>query len=305
MAPPSGESGPQTRRIPFPAGDLAVHVSGRGEPVLLLHGVHPAASSAEMAPLAARLARRRKVYNLDLPGFGFSERSDVHYDIPRFVAAVEAAATFILEQDGAERLDAVALSLSCEFLARAALRKPRRHRSLAFISPTGFEAGSERLVEPQGSTFERPWASRLLATPLGSAVFRMLARPGAVRWLLRRAFGRGQVDPALLAEARATVLAPGAEHAPLAFLSGRLHGRDVSGAYRALTMPVFMAHGVRGVPGDFSGAAWTAARSNWTVRGYDTGALPHVEEPGLVSAHLIGFLDEAVDEERCVAPFLT
>ena len=78
-------------RIPFVAGDLACHVLGSGPPVLLVHSVNAAASAAEMAALAENLAADRRVWNLDLPGFGLSERSDVHYDIARFVAAIDAA----------------------------------------------------------------------------------------------------------------------------------------------------------------------------------------------------------------------
>jgi pimeloyl-ACP methyl ester carboxylesterase len=45
-------------------------------PMLLVHSVNASASAAEMAPLFDYYRQSRSVYALDLPGFGFSDRSD-------------------------------------------------------------------------------------------------------------------------------------------------------------------------------------------------------------------------------------
>jgi hypothetical protein len=44
-------------------------------------------------------------------------------------------------------------------------------------------------------------------------------------------------------------------------------------------MPVWLAHGTRGDFSDFRGSDWTRNRGNWTVQAFDTGALPHFEQP--------------------------
>jgi pimeloyl-ACP methyl ester carboxylesterase len=58
------------------AGRLSYYVSGHGPPLLLVHSINAAGSAYEVKPLYEHYARSRTVYALDLPGFGFSDRSD-------------------------------------------------------------------------------------------------------------------------------------------------------------------------------------------------------------------------------------
>ncbi len=159
-------------RVPFIDGDLVCEVSGEGRPILLVHSINAAASACEMAALARELRRARRVYNLNLPGFGASARPDVRYDVPRFVAAIEAVAAAIRHREATDQpLDAVALSLSSEFLARSAVRQPSSYRKLAFITPTGFQRGAEKLRREEGRRWRgagsRP-LSRAVRVPCSS-----------------------------------------------------------------------------------------------------------------------------------------
>src|SRR3954471_24952414 len=52
---------------------------GEGPPLVLVHGIHAAASSFEMRNVFEPLSQRHTVYALDLLGFGKSERPDVPY----------------------------------------------------------------------------------------------------------------------------------------------------------------------------------------------------------------------------------
>ncbi|MCP6391034.1 hypothetical protein NL487_29340, partial [Klebsiella pneumoniae] len=79
------------------------------------------------------------------------------------------------------------LSLSCEVLARAATEAPERFRSLALVSPTGFN-GLRTWRGAPGSTRRVPGLHALLRGPgagWGGALFRGLTRPGVVRYFLR------------------------------------------------------------------------------------------------------------------------
>ncbi len=278
-------------RVPFIDGDLVCEVSGEGRPILLLHSVNAAASSCEMAILARELGRGHRVYNLNLPGFGASARPDVRYDVPRFVAAIETVAAGIRQREAAEQpLDVVALSLTCEFVARSAVRQPAFYRRLCFITPTGFQSGSDLLRREEGTTLERRWLTSFVESSAGSLMFRGLRQPPSIRFFLRRTFGSGAIDETLYRCAIAASRAPGAEHAPLAFISGRLFSADIRTIYEALTQPVFLGHGTRGAFADFSEARWTAGRPNWRVKPYDTGAMPHVERPTAFAADLRAFL---------------
>ena len=61
------------------AGRLSAYVAGQGSPLLLVHSVNAAASAAEVRPLHKHYRASRTVFSIDLPGYGFSERSDRPY----------------------------------------------------------------------------------------------------------------------------------------------------------------------------------------------------------------------------------
>ena len=135
-----------------------------------MHSVNAAASAAEVRPLFEHYARAaRTVFALDLPGYGFSDRSDRAYTPRLMTDALHAA---LAQIDAALRpapVDALAVSLGCEFLARAAAEAPARFRSLALVSPTGFN-GNARRRGPPGSTRGRALAApRRCAAPAGAA----------------------------------------------------------------------------------------------------------------------------------------
>lgn len=61
------------------AGRLSAYVAGQGLPLLPVHSVNAAASAAEVRPLHEHYRASRTVFSIDLPGYGFSERSDRPY----------------------------------------------------------------------------------------------------------------------------------------------------------------------------------------------------------------------------------
>lgn len=138
------------------AGRLCYYVKGEGPPLLLLHSINAAASAAEVKPIFEHACMRYRVYAPDLPGFGFSDRSSRSYDIGLYVDAVLDMLQVIADDAGAVALDAAALSLSSEFLARAAVAQPERLRSLSLVNPTGFARGAQSLRASSGATREVP-----------------------------------------------------------------------------------------------------------------------------------------------------
>ena len=265
------------------AGRLSVYVAGEGPPMLLIHSINAAGSAAEVRPLHEHYRAKRTVYALDLPGFGFSERSDRVYSPRLMTDAVHAATGFIRARCGGGSanapIDALALSLSGEYLARAAVEAPTAYRSLALVSPTGFNAGANRRGPP-ASSLGPPWAYKLLRGPgWASALYRQLTRPGVIRYFLGRTWGSKQIDEGLWAYDLLTVKQPGALYAPLYFLSAGLFSADIHTVYEQLTMPVWLSHGVRGDFTDYRGTALIAGRPNWHISVFPTGALPYFEVP--------------------------
>jgi pimeloyl-ACP methyl ester carboxylesterase len=259
------------------AGRLSVYVAGEGPPLLLVHSVNAAASAAEVRPLHEHYRTTRTLYSLDLPGYGQSERSDRAYTPRLFTDALHATVEQIRRREGDARVDALACSLSCEFLARAATEAPDAFRSLALVSPTGFAGGRSRRGAP-GSTLAMPWLHRALRGPgWGGALFRGLTRPGVIRYFLRRTWGSAAIDEALWQYDVLTTRQPGAEHAPLYFLSGGLFSADIHAVYEKLALPVWMSHGTRGDFTDYRGTSIVAGRPNWRITVFPTGALPYFE----------------------------
>jgi pimeloyl-ACP methyl ester carboxylesterase len=262
------------------AGRLSFYAAGDGPPMLLVHSINAAGSAREIGPVFGHFRASRRVYAPDLPGFGFSDRSRRQYDIALYADAIHDLLDVIASESGDERIDALALSLSAEFLARVAVARPDPFRSLALVTPTGFRAGSQALRGPEGSNREMRLLSTIVNVPLWRrGLYRALVRPSVIRYFLRRTWGSDDYDEGLAAYDDLTTHQPGAENAPLAFLSGALFSGDIRDIYERIELPVWLPHGTRGDFRDFSEADWARRRDNWRVMAFDTGALPHFEKP--------------------------
>jgi pimeloyl-ACP methyl ester carboxylesterase len=295
--------GGERRELDSAAGRLAYYVDAPAlppadgtaapSPLLLIHSINASGSAYEMKPLYDHYRRLRPVYALDLPGFGFSNRSQRPY-LPRLMTdAVRAMTVEIRRQNGNAPVDALALSLSSEYLARAAVEVPSDFRRLGLVSPTGFN----RLLPrngPPGSDRGIAWLYRVLTVPLWrSALFGLLTRPAVIRYFLERTWGSKQIDEGLWAYDLLTTRQPGAANAPFYFLSAFLFSADISRVYDGLTMPVWMVHGVRGDFVDFRYKAVLAAAKNWRFSVLPTGALPYFEEPAEFIRQFDAFLGES------------
>lgn len=276
-------------------GRLCVYVAGQGPPLLLVHSINAAASAAEVRPLHEHHRATRTVISIELPGYGDAERSDREYTPRLMTDALHAAVEWIGGRCGPAPVDALAVSLSCEYLARAASETPRRFRSLALVSPTGLQGGQTWRGAP-GSTRRVRGLNAALRGPgglWGGALFRGLTRPGVIRYFLQRTWGAQAIDEALWRHCVLTTRQPGAEHAPLHFLSAGLFSADIHSVYERLAMPVWMSHGVRGDFTDYRGKHFLEARPNWRFSVYPTGALPYFELPARFGADHEAFLDAA------------
>jgi pimeloyl-ACP methyl ester carboxylesterase len=272
------------------AGPMTVYVAGQGPPLLLVHSVNAAACAAEVRPLHMHYAATHTVFSPDLPGYGLSDRSDRAYTPRLMTDALHDTVALMRQRCGDGPVDALALSLACEFLARAAVEQPAHFRRLALVSPTGF-MGNKSWRGPPGSTRALPWLHTALTGPgWGGALFRGLTRPGVIRYFLQRTWGSKVIDEDLWRYDVLTTRQPGAEHAPLHFLSASMFSADIHDVYEQITQPVWATHGVRGDFTDYRGMAIVQDKPNWQVDVLPTGALPHFEVPERFFALFDGFL---------------
>jgi pimeloyl-ACP methyl ester carboxylesterase len=261
----------------FRFGDLSCYVAGQGPPLVLVHSMNASPSAAEVRPLFERYAGRRTVFAPDLPGCGFSDRSDRRYDPRLMTDALHALADQVRLRCGETPIDALAVSTGCEFLARAAMEQPGRWRCLAFVSPTGLN-GLRPQRAPRGTTRAVPGLHAVLsARPWAQALYRALTRPGVIRYFLRRTFGRQDIDETLCAYGVRNAGVAGARFAPLHFLSAGLFSADIHAVYESLGQPVWVSHGVRGDFTDFRGLRLLANAATWRVSVFEAGAMPYFE----------------------------
>jgi len=274
----------ERRDLDSPAGRLSLYsaqpedVSAGLPPLLLVHSVNAAGSAAEVAPLFAHYRKQRAVYAMELPGFGFSDRSDRPYTVRLMTDALQLALAVIQAESGGVAADVVALSLSCEFAARASCETPQLIRRLAMVSPTGFSR-KKRRYGPAESVVGPPWLLRLLRWPRWSeGVYRTLTRPAVIRYFLARTWGSDAIDEALWRYNLLTTRQPGARFAPLYFVSAQMFSADINTLYEALTAPVWVSMATRGDFTDYQGRTTVDARSNWQFHAIEGGALPYFED---------------------------
>jgi pimeloyl-ACP methyl ester carboxylesterase len=247
-----------------------------------------------VGPVFEHALHRYRVYAPDLPGFGFSDRSARSYNIGLYVDAILDMLDVIEAQHGRSPVDALALSLSCEFLARVVTQQPYRFRTLALVSPTGLARGDSKRHPARDGSRELAGLHALVSFPLWSqALYDLIVSGPSIRYFLERTYGSREIDQALVDYDYVTSHQPGAKNAPLAFLSGRLFSADIRATYEQLVLPVWMPHGTRGDFRDFSAALLLRERANWTLQSFDSGALPHFEQRAQFNAAFERFLDRA------------
>ncbi len=260
------------RRYSFPSSSGGLvswygDETGTGRPVVLVHGVSPYASAHEVQPLFEGFRDARPVYAIDLPGFGFSERTDrVYYPELYADTLIEWIESYL--PGSAQPVDLIALSLSSEFAAIAASVRPELFHSLTLISPTGLADSGEAGASEQ--------MLRLSSMPVWSqAFYDLLTARANIRHSLRKRLGRAP-DEALVDYAYRTSHRPGARFAPLHYLSGHLNTRGIREFYGALRMPVLVI-----ADEDHALADIVIQRQNWRIESVpDAGDLPHFENVG-------------------------
>lgn len=288
--PPASELAPALAGQRLSFDGLNCYRAGSGPPLLLIHSINAAASAAEVRPLYEHYSATRTVFALDLPGYGFSPRDDRIYSPRLMTDALHVAAGHIGRLCGDVPIDALAVSLGCEYLARAAAERPARWGRLALVSPTGVNGLTPRRGTPC-STRAVPGLYAVLSCPLwADGLFRLLTRPGVIRYFLERTWGGKDIDETMWAYDVLTVKQPGARFAPLHFLSGGLFSADIHTVYEAIKSPVWVSHGVRGDFRDFRGLDIVTGRPNWSVTVFETGAMPYFEQPERFCAAFDDFL---------------
>lgn len=249
--------------------------------VVLLHGIHAAASAHEFRRIFDPIAEAYHVLAPDVLGFGRSDRPAIVYDGSLYERLVT---DFLAEETDSPIV--VASSLSGSYAARAADEVDVAE--LVLISPAVQVASRNVFV---GETVRSPL--------VGTALFNLLVSKPALRFYNRRdAYtDPGAIDEPLLEYQWLTGHQPNARFAPASFLGGYLNvDVDLGPALAALDVPVTLVWGRQAQRPPVSvGRQLAEAGDTRLVTIDDAKLLPHDQHPRAFLAALEPTLNRLTD----------
>jgi pimeloyl-ACP methyl ester carboxylesterase len=254
-------------------------VESKQTPILLVHGIHMYAGGHDMVPVFEAFCAYRKVYVIDLPGFGGSEKTDRPYRPILYSAAISE---FIRDRIG-QPVHVVVMGQSAEFVAITDEQDGDLYKSIVMIDPSGMQ------MPGTGHISERKWWEQFqnlgltyLKVPLWSLPFYdILASRSCVLDYYRKRFT--YTPPSDLVDlAYTSAHQPGAHFAPIMHYCGKLSVPDVrTKHYEKITKPVLVVFD--NDPGYKFDMLPMLVRehANWqAIRSSHTRGMPHFESPG-------------------------
>ena len=262
-------------RYAWTRGGISYTVRGRGEPLVLIHGIYAGASSFEYRRVFARLAENYRVYAFDLLGFGLSDRPRHIYTPDLYVALIQ---DFLRQVVGAmdHPVHVIASSLSAAFTVRAAAERPDLFERLALIQPTGIQ---DLASDPEDSVHAF-WRTILRSPLLGQSIYNAISSRAGIRFYLKMIYDKpGEVSDDLVDYYYTQAHQANARYAPASFISGALD-TPVDEEYMRLAMPILLLWGknARFTPLEHA-RAFRQLNPRTDLRVFDSGGLPQDEVP--------------------------
>lgn len=265
--------------------DVYFSRKGNGRPVLLLHALHPAASSVEWCRIEDELAKNHTVYELDLPGCGRSEKPDTLYTGFYYVDLLRS----FIKDLGIEKPAIVASNLTSSVaLALSAYEEGMIDR-MVLINPPALTWMGET------SDFFSRLSSRVMRTPLlGTALYTVLSsRPRIDGAFSERYFYNPFHDTDELVDAylESAHLEKGHGHFFAASLIGNYLNINPDHALKKLSVPTKIIEGRYSWGSEEIVEEWLEADpSIETVFIEHTKELPMLEEPDRTAWEIESFI---------------
>lgn len=216
-------------------GHVSYSVGGSGTPIVLLHSHNAAASSYEVRRLFHALETDFRVYALDLPGYGRSERLPRTYFADTYIRFL---LDFVRDVVGPPAV-IIAASVSAAQALVAASEQPNAISHLVLASPTGLSDDSAK----SPAALQR--LSTLAHVPVwGVSAYNALVSRKSIRWHLENLVYHNPwfVTHEMVDYAWSTSHQPNAQFAPLSFLRGDLWP-DARAAFAAAPQPLLLVWG--------------------------------------------------------------
>jgi pimeloyl-ACP methyl ester carboxylesterase len=257
---------------------LAVKSYGRGEPLVLLHGI--ATDSGIWANVVPELARRHQVITVDLPGFGGSAPVGPGFDLAEVADRIRRG---LVSRGISGPIDLVGHSLGGGVAITLGATRPRAIRRMILVAPAGLRPFPSAIAELISSGADAVLRARRRAAPLAENVW-------GRRLLLALTAADGAEVPPLLAkqmvEASASAL-----RTPEAMQA--ITRADLRPLLARTTVPLGVIWGEADLTVPIRALAdLTEARPDaFVVRLAGAGHVPMIERPVAFTEALFGLLD--------------
>jgi len=165
----------ESRKYKWRHGWLRYVVAGKGEPVLLIHGLGAGASLLEWDELIEPLSKEYRVYALDFLGYGESSKPNVSYSAYLYASQIN---DFIREVIGSP-VNVVASSGGASVVMASCALKPELYNKMLLASP---------IVSPKACTAFEGWAvQKLLDMPVvGTMLYNLFTSRTYYRFSLHK-----------------------------------------------------------------------------------------------------------------------
>lgn len=253
--------------------------------VVFFHNFGGGASAYEWSQVYPALATAYPLAAPDLVGWGASSHPARRYCAEDYLGNIKD----FIEQISAEPIIAVASSFTAGLVVRLAASRPELFERLFLTCPAGFRdfgtGAGRRIPEP---IINAPFVDK--------AIYAL----GAMNELAVRNFlenflfvNRDRLSPETVAAYLASAQQPNAEYAALSFLRGDLYF-DLAPYLAQLTVPTAIVWGEQAQFTPVSLGRRLASLNPEAVQRFqvvsETGVLPHLEQPGIVTALLLDWL---------------
>ena len=212
--------------------------TGRGRPLVLLHGFTLGHSTLTYGPSIAPLAGHFDVIVPDLPGYGSSEPFPNPFGTEGYIRFLAQ----FLDVLGLEKISLVGFSKGGGISLGFALEHPKRLHKLALVSSYALSGAVQVPLLPYLA----------LRTPgLANLVWRSLRTIQGLLplYLKNLVFGKGNVPDVLIEEIREPLSQQGSEQAFMTWLRGEMGPLQLKTNYAdqlgELAMPTLLLHGTR------------------------------------------------------------
>lgn len=279
----------RSRRFTWTHGEIDFQEIGSGRPIVLVHSLGPGHDAEQWRDAGLILARNRRVFALDLIGWGHSDKPRIEYDGELYIQLLRN----FVEDVVRERAVLAAAGLTSAYAVQVAADSPELVTGLALISPMGLELNGE---EPD---LADALTNRALRLPLiGTTALNLYTSRAAIGHQLRRDVfaADDRVDAARIEHHYLSSHQPGSHFALAALLSGYLN-HDAQPVLARLDRPTWLAWGRQATaPPVETADLWLSRLKSAELEVFEgVGSHPHLEAPQVFADALSTFLDRAAN----------